>query len=155
MGATNTKDFWRNLKKALFQKSLSWNRYFCRMFFDDCVLKNWKNVSRFERKKNICFFSQDVFHWEILKYETEARLTWIRNKLNVHYWFSENVKYVAKQSTKTKGFNTYNQKCKKKQVKNEQTNRYSRPRWPFLKGTETKHEIKTKRVLINKERKQI
>ena len=31
----------------------------------------------------------------------------------------------------------------------------SRPLWSFLKGTETKYEMKTKRVLINKEQKQI
>ena len=30
---------------------------------------------------------------------------------------------------------------------------YSRPLWPFLKGTETKYEMKTKRVLISKEQK--
>ena len=40
---------------------------------------------------------------------------------------------------------------------NKQTNQYwySRPLWPFLKGSETKYEMKAKRVLINKERKQI
>ena len=44
-------------------------------------------------------------------------------------------------------------------IKNAKRNRYkrtnehwySRPLWPFLKGTETKYEMKTKRVLINKE----
>ena len=43
---------------------------------------------------------------------------------------------------------------KKKQV---QTNEhwYSRPLWPFLKGTATKYEMKTKRVLISEEKKQI
>ena len=30
---------------------------------------------------------------------------------------------------------------------------YSRSVWPFLKGTETKYEMKTKRVLISKEQK--
>ena len=38
---------------------------------------------------------------------------------------------------------------------NEQTNRYSRPLLPFLKGTETKYEMENKRVLINEERKQV
>ena len=39
----------------------------------------------------------------------------------------------------------------------KQTNEhlYSKPLQPFLKGTETKHEMKTRRVLINIERKQI
>ena len=32
---------------------------------------------------------------------------------------------------------------------------YSRPLWPFLNVTETKYKMKTKRVLINKEQKQI
>ena len=40
---------------------------------------------------------------------------------------------------------------------NERTNEhwYSRPLWPFLKGTETKYEMKAERVLIRKEQKQI
>ena len=48
-------------------------------------------------------------------------------------------------------------------IKNTKRNRYkrtneqwySRPLWPFLKGTETKYEMKTKLVLISKEQKQI
>ena len=42
-------------------------------------------------------------------------------------------------------------KTKKKTGINEHL--YSKPLWPFLKGTETKYEMKTRRVLINKERK--
>ena len=45
--------------------------------------------------------------------------------------------------------------AKKQQVQtNERTNEHW-PLWPFLKGTETKYEMKANRVLISKEQKQI
>ena len=54
-----------------------------------------------------------------------------------------------------KSLNANNQKCKKEQVQSNERTLNSRPLWPFLKGTETKYEMKTKRVLISKEQKQI
>ena len=53
------------------------------------------------------------------------------------------------------------QKVSMQIIKNAKRNRYkrtnehwySRPLWPILKGTETKYEMKTKRVLISKEQK--
>ena len=50
-----------------------------------------------------------------------------------------------------------NEKLQRYKYKYKRTNerRYSRPLLPFLKETETKYEMETKRVLINKEWKQI
>ena len=78
--------------------------------------------------------------------------TWISDSGPV---FANSGANVTKQSMKTKSLSTNNQKCKKKQVQTSKQDWYSRPLWPFLKGTETKYVMKTKRVLISKEQKQI
>ena len=44
---------------------------------------------------------------------------------------------------------------KKNKHKQQNEHFYSKPLWPFLKGTGTKYEMKTRRVLINKQQKQI
>ena len=61
----------------------------------------WKienHVSLFERKKKrksvittFAISGNIFFRREVFKHETEAMLTWVRNKLIV-YWFDENVK---------------------------------------------------------------
>ena len=54
---------------------------------------------------------------------------------------------------KTKSLNTNNQKCKKKQVQTNKRTPILQTPMTFLKGTETKYEMKTKHVLISKEQK--
>ena len=43
--------------------------------------------------------------------------------------------------------------AKRNKYKRTKEQWYSRPLWPFLKGTETKYQMKTKRDLISKEQK--
>ena len=52
-----------------------------------------------------------------------------------------------------KSLNTNNQKCKKKQVQTKKRTLILQTLMTFLRGTERKYQIKTKRVLISKEQK--
>ena len=60
---------------------------------------------------------------------------------------------VTKNIRKTKSLNTNNQKCKKKQVQTNKRTLILQTLMTFLRGNETKYQIKTKRVLISKEQK--
>ena len=64
---------------------------------------------------------------------------------------------VSIQTTKNAKSNIWKRKTSKIQVQVQTNNerRYSRPLLPFLNETETKYEMETKGVLINKEWKQI
>ena len=51
------------------------------------IAANWKfenHVSLFNRKKASAISANTFSHWEVLKHETEAMLTWVRNKLTVY-----------------------------------------------------------------------
>ena len=77
------------------------------MFYNGYILKNWKPRFTFWKKKRkgnqwlrpfaSAISGNTFFHLEVLKHETEAMLMWVRNKLPVYYWFSENVKNIWNQ----------------------------------------------------------
>ena len=58
---------------------------------------------------------------------------------------------LQKNLRKTKSLNTNNQKSKKKQVQTNRQILLLQTPMTILKGTETKYQMKTKRVLISKE----
>ena len=90
-----TRDFCRNLNKALFQKSLSQNTKFFRMFLNCCVLKNWKPCLTFWKNRRLLF---RAIHLSSKKYwRMKLKQCWYKEETNWlfgFYWFSENTKNI-------------------------------------------------------------
>ena len=48
-------------------------------------LKEKRKENQWSRPFASAISGNTFFHWEVLKHETEAMLTWVRNKLTIYY----------------------------------------------------------------------